>query len=130
MSRIAIDPQLRGRVTPSVLDRMARAGLHVHQVGSAAYVHTSDRRHRWLLVVTPAPSSLLARIAAHHRWLIGRGNPTALQARRQESWARARRRLRLRAPSGRFAGAVPWWADVDDAGRLTTPRNLQPWRLS
>lgn len=128
MSRVAIDPQLYGRATPALLQRLERAGLRVHRVGRAAYVHGGDGV-RWLLVIGDAPE-LEARIDAHHRWLIGRGEPTELSRRREDAWARARRRLRLRGPDGRFACAVPWWALVDAVGRLLTPRALQPWRVS
>lgn len=134
MSRVAIDPALRGRATPSVLARIARAGLHVHRVGRAAYVHDGEGTHRasgahrWLLVVGPAPD-LEASIDAHHRYLAGRGPATPLQARRELLWMAARRRLRLRLPNGRFACRVPWWATVDAVGRLLTPRELQPWRV-
>jgi hypothetical protein len=91
MRAVRIDPALRGRATPSVLARMRRAGLRVHQVGQAAYVHDGGRRLRWLLAVTPAPA-LEARHAQHHRWLIGRGPATALEQRREAAWLAARRR--------------------------------------
>lgn len=128
MTRIAIDPALRGRATPSVLVRLVRAGFRVHRVGRAAYVHDASGRHGWLLVVGPAPD-LEARIDAHHRYLTGRGPATPLQERRQAAWLAIRRRLRLRLPNGRFACRVPWWAAIDAVGRLLTPRELQPWRV-
>jgi hypothetical protein len=129
VSRIAIDPQLRGSATPSVLDRLAQAGFHVHRVGRAAYAH-DDTGNRWLLVIGLAPD-LIERHAEHHRYLTGRGPTPARELRRSATWARARRRLRLRNRiTGRFAGSVPWWAVVDAVGRLLTPRHEQPWRLS
>jgi len=130
---IQVDPHLRGHVTPRTLGRLQRSGYRVHRVGAAAHVHDSSGRARWIVGVwaprdrRPAWS---ARLDQHHRWLIGRGEPTPLEARRAAAWLDRRRRQRLRAPSGRFAGAVPWWADVDPAGRLLTPRSEQPWRLT
>lgn len=118
MSRIVIDRELRGCVTPSVLARIERAGLHVHRVGRAAYIHDDAGVHRWLLVVSPAPP-LAERLAAYHRWLLGRGPAPAIEARREAAWLDRRRHQRL-----------PWWAVADAAGRLLVPRHLQPWRLS
>lgn len=130
MSRVVIDPALRGRVSPSVLKRFERAGLRVHRVGRAAYVHDAAGAHGWIVVVGPAPE-LEARHAAHHRYLIGRGDAPARELRRLATWLRDRARLRLRNPlNGRFVGRVPWWASVDPSGRMLTPRELQPWRLA
>src|SRR4051794_33822342 len=101
MSRVVVDPVLRGRATPQLLARFAAAGLHVHRVGRAAYVHSADHAQRWLLVIGPA-AELEASIDAHHRYLLGRGEPPPLEARRLAAWLRARARLRWRDPiSGR-----------------------------
>lgn len=125
---VIIDAQLRGRVDEPTLARFRSAGLHVHRVGSAAYVHDTEGRHRWLLVVGQAPR-LEHRIDGHHRWLRGGPEPP-WEIRRTLAWLARRARIRLRAPSGRFVGPVPWWAAVTPSGRLLTPRHLQPWRLS
>jgi hypothetical protein len=129
MSRVVIDPALRGRATPALLDRLARAGWRVVRIGRAAYLSSpGSRGARWLVVVGDAPS-LEARIDGHHAYLIGRGPAPALEVRREAAWLRQRHELRLRAPDGRFAGRLPWWATVDAVGRLLTPRELQPWRV-
>lgn len=131
-SRVVIDPHLYGHASPRTLELFAAAGYRVVRVGSAALLHSPNGLERWIVGCwihdqRPAWSS---RLDQHHRWLIGRGAPTPLEQRREAAWSARRRRQRLRAPSGRFAGAVPWWGDVDDAGRLLTPRAEQPWRLS
>jgi hypothetical protein len=102
---IRIDPNLRGRVSPSSLARFRAAGLCVHRVGAAAYVHDAERRHRWILVVVPrddAPvPAFAARLEGHHRWLRRRGGaPLPAEARRQAAADAAFLELdRL----------IPWW---------------------
>lgn len=128
---VRIDPHLRGNVTPATLGRLAASGWSVHRVGHAAYLHRGSLR--FLVGVWgrhEAPPAWADRLDVHHRWLIGRGEPTALEARRAAAWLERRRATRLRAPSGRYAGAVPWWASVDATGRLLTPRSEQPWRFA
>lgn len=121
---VRIDAQLRGRATPATLRRLELIGMHVHRIGQAAYVH-DDAGQRWILGVwnrrTPPPP-WDAELRAHHRWLIGRGEPTALRRRRSDAYL-ARRRL--------IPGALlNWWAEYDADGRMITPRERQPWRLS
>lgn len=102
---IRLDPHLRGRVTPTTLAILAAAGLCVHRVGSAAYVHDAERRHRWLLEVSapgdPVPAHR-ARREAYHRWLRRRGGEPS-----------PRERARTAAFLEAFAAAddpgLPWW---------------------
>jgi hypothetical protein len=119
---VKVDPHLRGHVTPSTLAALSRAGFRVHRVGRAAYLHRDGTR--WIVGVwarnEPRPA-FAARLAEHHRWLIGRGAPTGRERRAIARWL---------ADRTRTAPAAPWWADVDAAGQITTPRSEQPWRLS
>jgi hypothetical protein len=109
---IRLDPHLRGRVTPTTLARLRAAGLCVHRVGAAAYVHDAERRHRWILAVVPhgdggAVPAFGARLEDHHRWLRRRGGaPLPRERARQERYATA------------FAAAdpaLPWWKRGQDA---------------
>lgn len=109
---IRLDPHLRGRATPTTLVRFRAAGLCVHQVGAAAYVHDAERRHRWILTVVPhregeAVPAFAARLEDHHRWLRRRGGaPLPAERARQERYAAA------------FAAAdpvLPWWKRGRDA---------------
>lgn len=101
---LRIDPHLRGRVTPTTLARLRAAGLCVHRVGDAAYVHDAGRRHRWILAVVrrgaPVPA-LASRLDAHHRWLLRRGGePVPAERARQ---------LRYAAAFAASDPALPWW---------------------
>lgn len=103
---IRIDPNLRGRITPANLARLRAAGMCVHRVGAAAYVHDAGRRHRWILAVVPrgeasAVPAFAARLEEHHRWLRRRGGaPLPAQARRDAAADAAFLELDR---------AIPWW---------------------
>jgi hypothetical protein len=96
------------------------------------YVHGPDEHCAIFGVwsTREAPPAWEPKLRAWRLWYRFRGPAPAPEARRAEAWSRARRHLRLRAPSGRFVSAVPWWAEVDAVGRLLTPRSAQPWRLT
>lgn len=95
-------PQLRGRVTPRILDVLERDGWHVHRIGQAAYVHAPAGDHHLIFGVwarrAPAPSwaDRLGQVSAGYRRRVER-------ATFEQRW----RRL-ARDPGGRFAFLLPW----------------------
>jgi hypothetical protein len=127
-SRVAIDPQLRGTVPPWLVDWFADMGYRVHRVGQAVYVHGPDLQiiaGCWRRRDTPPPFE--ARLAAHHRYLIGRGAPTPREHRRLERLGQLFRRLRIRGALGRFVGRPDWWQQLDGSPQ---PGFLRPWRVA
>lgn len=94
-------PNLRGRVSRRTLAAMESAGLRVHRVGAAAYVHDAGAVH-WILAVwdrgeEPPPfSGRLGRVSEGYR-------------RRCDRLARETRHAELARIAGRFAGRLPWW---------------------
>lgn len=127
-----LDPHVHGVLTVAQLEDFRQLGYRVHRVGHAAYLHRGTRH--WIFGVWEKredPPAWADRLRAYRRWWLGRGPAPGPEARRAFAWWKRRQRLRLRDPhSGRFAGRVPWWAEVDPVGRLLTPRHLAPWRLT
>lgn len=129
MRRPPIDPHLRGRVTPRILAGLAERGLHVHRIGQAAYVHDDAGAVRLILAVLDRRATTptwIHELAAHHRWLIGRGQPTPRQARAIAGRVRAWSMARIRDERGRYVGRPAWWQD--DAG-APLPGFRRPWRV-
>jgi hypothetical protein len=96
-------PQLRGRLTPRILDALEREGWHVHRIGAAAYVHAPGDGHHLIFGVWPrrAPAPAWA-----HR--LGRASDGYL--RRIDRLAVEQRWRRLaRDARGRFVALLPWY---------------------
>ena len=111
--RCPIAPQLRGRVDPSLLDGLRRAGWHVHQVGQAAYVHSPDDHHHFLLGVWP-------RRSVAPLWADRLGQASGGYQRRLARLGREQHGRRfIRAETGQFLAPLPWW-------RIPGPR-LYAW---
>ena len=127
-----LDPHVHGVMTPGQLEEFRRLGWRVHRVGRAAGLHKGPRTLvMGVWAKRETPPDWYPRLRAYRRWWLGRGPAPAAERRRELAWLAARRLIRLRSrQSGRFVGRVPWWADVDAAGRLLTPRHLAPWRLT
>lgn len=134
-------PQLRGRLTPRILDALEGDGWHVHQIGQAVYVHAPGGVHLIFGVWprrSPAPP-----------WADRLGMASAGYLRRvdrrtaEQAWRRMARDL-----AGRFSHRLPWyhwpapaaytfegirpgWADVEAAAaaernaRIRIARGLQ-----
>lgn len=86
---VRVDPRLYGHVSRRTL-AVLRSRFHVTQVGRAAYIRAGSMR--WLVGVWDRDRPPFAdRLDAHHRWLIFRGDPTPLEARREAAWLAARR---------------------------------------
>ena len=98
--RVRVDPHLCGHVTPRTLAALRVAGCRVIQVGAAAYVTRGT--DRWIVGVWDGARPPFAdRLDQHHRWLIGRGAPTPVEARREAAWKMAFRAL--------DDPGLPWW---------------------
>jgi len=86
---LRVDPRLYGRVRPGTLAAL-RTRYHVTQIGQAALVRTPGQG--WLVGVWDKDRPVWAdRLDQHHRWLIGRGEPTPLESRREAAWFLERR---------------------------------------
>lgn len=123
MSRVVVDPRLRGRVSPATLERFRARGLTVHRIGQAAYVHGQGQR--WIFEVRDRgepPAPFANELDAHHRFLLGRGGPVGRYRRLIDRALRSWRLERLRDAAGRFTGRTPWWWGVDGLS--------WPWRLA
>ena len=97
---VRVDPHLRGHVTPRTLAALRAAGCRVIQVGAAAYVARGT--DRWIVGVWDGARPPFAdRLDQHHRWLIGRGAPTPVEARREAAW-----KAEFRALDDL---GLPWW---------------------
>lgn len=95
--------QLRGRVTPRILDHWNRTGWHVHRVGQAAYVHSPGGELHLLFGVWDRRGPIPP-------WAARLGRPSAGYERRAERCARNQHgRLFLRDGRGRFLVRLPWW---------------------
>lgn len=127
-SRVAIDPQLRGTLPPWLVDYLAELGYRVHRIGQAVYIHGGGL-HILAAVASrgATPPPFTDRLDAHHRYLIGRGDPTPLQRRRLERLGQLFRRLRLRDRLGRYIGRPDWWQEPDGSPQAGFAR---PWRLA
>jgi hypothetical protein len=69
VSRVVVDPRLRGRVSPATLERFRARGLTVHRIGLAAYVHGQGQR--WIFEVRDRgepPAPFANELDAHHRF--------------------------------------------------------------
>lgn len=111
-----IDPHLRGRVTPRILEGLSARGLHVHRIGQATYVHDDVGDVRMILAVLDRRSTTPAwihELADHHRWLIGRGQPTGRQERAIAARVRIWATSRIRGHRGEYIGRPAWWQDND-----------------
>ena len=94
-------PQLRGRVTPRVLEALEARGLRVHRIGAAAYVHGPG--HHLLLGAWPRGTVAPA-------WADRLGHASAGYVRRLERAEREQHGATyLRDDRGRFLVRLPWW---------------------
>lgn len=99
--RVPIAPQVRGRVTPRVLEHWRSSGWAVHRIGQAAYVH-GDGHH---LIV-----GVWGRRDPRPPWAgrLGRASDGYLR-RVTRCVAEQRGRRFLRDALGRFVALMPWW---------------------
>lgn len=114
---VIIDAQLRGRITPRIAAALEGRGLTVHRIGAAALIHDASHSVRFILAVLPRrleqPPTWLSELDDHHRYLIGKGRPTARDARELGRAMASWRRARVRDPrNGRFIGRPRWWQDT------------------
>jgi hypothetical protein len=133
-------PQLRGRLTPRILEALEADGWHVHRVGAAAYVHAPGGEHHLIFGVWPrrvAPPAWATRLGEASDGYRRRADRISLEQR----WRQMARDL-----AGRFSHRLPWyrwpapapysfeddrpgWADQEaaDAAAHNTRVRLDAW---
>ena len=102
--RTPIAPQLRGRVPLRLIEYWRRAGWRIHRVGRAAYVHSPDDRHHFLV------GAWSRRAAQSPPWAARLGQVSQGYLRRSARLAREQRGRRfIRAETGQFLAPLPRW---------------------
>lgn len=94
-------PQLRGRLTPRILDALYHDGWHVHQIGQAVYVHGDDGHYIFGVWPHRSPAPAWAdRLGRESDGYVRRVDRLTIE----QQWIRMARDL-----VGRFSHKLPWY---------------------